>query len=510
MASAIRLAIAGAMSVLPMFGGLVTIDGTGAIFAAGALNSTYNGSIMAQSQGSNQVGDGAFSFNPALGTLLSTLVTITNSSFTYTPTYVITSVTPKGGAILTFGATGIYNTSATFGLPDIVAPIVPETIVTCPYSTCGPANSGPALGVGRGGGGGGSTTGSSGLLNGGSIDFKIQTPVTPAAGTWTGDWTFTGNAEVRLTYQPKSPQEYLQYAIAHTAAEQSPADFANLAAGLLGGLRSWDAATSSQNLNLRDAEYWLLGYVGGEANRFELGTTPVDKVYNIVLAGGPLSILGWKSLPSSSGKLPGTGVGGFGPNFDGLIAGYNNTDIAAAIANYGNNVLLSPGSGIDVNHPVLPFKDIPGSSPNGIFDNFLFDFQAPGAGTPVYIDPPGAELFTYAIAGNEITGLTLPQDSGPFILSFSGGTFDLNSGDSFNFLTFAPGGVDNFTLAWNGTSAPSSNQRPVVDLQFLNAGQTLLDITSSQAPSSGTPEPASAALFVAGLVILTSLARSRL
>lgn len=126
-----------------------------------------------------------------------------------------------------------------------------------------------------------------------------------ASGSVVTQWDFDATVSATYTYTPFSASEYVRGAIERTRVSNQPLD-ADAVAGRLQELRKFDAATSSQNMALRDAEYFVLGFIGGQT--WQRG--PAQVIHGI-LALGPLTLAPWKALSAiegqlSTGNLPGT------------------------------------------------------------------------------------------------------------------------------------------------------------------------------------------------------------
>jgi hypothetical protein len=444
------------------------------------------GIITAASQGNNQTGD-AFRFNPKLGTLLDGSISM-QERFTAQNTFIF-----AGGAAESSTGTSVGYDLSAFS-PRRGGPVVTSEFNrigwVCYVESCTPTVAPPSTST---------STRSITLVadkNGGAIPYTIDVTTTPAPGAaLQGSWQLDTTVDVRLRYEPFTAPQYIRDALS-IAGGGSPQAVANSAASVLSRLRTWDAATSSENLALRDAEYWLLGYAGGQTLRGNLGD---DAIYNLLLAGGPVSIVGWKALPKKPGDLPGTPIGGFEANFDGLVAGVANTPLDQAVGRYGNNRVLTNQPTTPVN-PLMPLLVTPSDGDLIASNNALFDFVVQNPGETVWVDPIAALQFIYAFAGNFATGVQLPTNSDDFTLQFLGMSVRLRAGEFFSFLPFALGGVDQFTLTWNGVGNPDWDRRPVVGIQFALAGETLLDITTIRSSSTQpVPEPATLMLLCGGV-----------
>jgi len=92
---------------------------------------------------------------------------------------------------------------------------------------------------------------------------------------------------------------------------------------------------------------------------------------------------------------------------------------------------------------------------------------------------PSGYAWIFSVADNEFSGLDLPDvQSGKFVLNFDGYSFDLDPGNTFDFLTYVPGGITDFDLSFDGSGPlPES----VFGLEFVNSDETVVDIVSSDA-----------------------------
>lgn len=486
----------------PASGSPLTINGVGAIEVSGSLAGDQQmGSITAEKQGNNQTGS-AFSFNPLLGTLVGAGVSI-NSQLSITPT-IINNVN-GGSPVYSHTISQEYSTSSAFGLNDInvnyaftsSCPIPPGCAAgQYSYPTYVLQTAQQAVG------------GSSGLLpnSDSTIPYKIETTMTPDTGALTGPWNLTIGANTAIIYEPKTVTQYLQEVLARQSSPIGNSTVAVAAAGDLQILRKWDATTSSMNTALRDAEYWLLGYQGGQVLS---GYTNATSLLDPILSTGPFAIPFWKAFRStvdffSPGDLPGAS-GGYGANWDGLIAGCNNMDINQAAVDYGTHNIYSNGGGTHILDPILPINPNPCTLNSKIFDVSLFQFDVNSADEIVYVDPAISKEMKYSFAGNMVNGFTIPslpaQNSGRFIVKFLGELVDLYPDEYFDFLPYASDGVDSFTLIWERGDDQPIIENPTLGFRFANASQTLLAITSIDIEQS-VPEPSTLSNLILAIFLL--------
>jgi hypothetical protein len=141
---------------------------------------------------------------------------------------------------------------------------------------------------------------------------------------------------------------------------------------------------------------------------------------------------------------------------------------------------------------------------NGAAPTFNFNVSSVGSQQPVYIDPEVAVGYQYQTgAGNpNFASVLLPAGigDGAYVVQLADGTaFSVQGGKAFN---FAAGGVASFKVLGIETSAglaPNDTSAFVTGLTFTADGA----FTGSMTPIlTSVPEPATLALWLAGLAVL--------
>lgn len=475
--------------------GDIIINGVGTYSATGDLSGgPVKQVVFGQLQGANETGN-PFVFNPGLGTLKGTAIT-TSPTLDAAPN--ITNNSSGTGPVYVLGLNQNFDLSA-FGNQNITT-TYPAFIASCP-SGCATGNfltPSYTLQTDQ------QTVSETGLKNGGAITVTISPAMVPGTGSIAGQWNANGTINTAMDYTPFSTAQYASNLLAGTTG--TPADRAIAAANGATFLRTWDAATSQFNLNLRDTEYFFLGYDGGQTLLLQPSQS-VPTYYNIILATGNVGLLGWKLVDpiASIGNLPGT-TGGYLANIDGVLAGFTNQNLDVAAANIGHTT-LSPGAGTPAS-PILPVATIPGVANNGAsFLNSIFAFNASGQ---TFLDPELSHYMQYAFTDG-VKDITLPSIGGPngeFELELGNLNFFLNSGEFFDLSAY--GDPDNFILLFGGPDGLLGRDF-VLGLDFVNSNSQIpifADITTSNTlPSSDVPEPSS--LVLLGTALAAGLALRR-
>ena len=234
---------------------------------------------------------------------------------------------------------------------------------------------------------------------------------------------FTGKAVTDITYNPLTDTQYVQESLDFNRGTGGANPRGFKVAGFLSELRGLNAATSSGNLNLRDAEYAAYGYNDGSllgngnlAGLIALGTKSGTGF------GGPIATLGWNTvkvlaqngcgpcqqLPLYTGTgLPGTPANldaGLQANIVGFLNGLANPDdiggLPSALAS-GLEVLLANQP--PILQPVISSNF--GSSGTNTISLFVFDSNE---GNSILVDPTLANTFAFGAAGANFSGIELP------------------------------------------------------------------------------------------------------
>ncbi|WP_336488123.1 DUF4214 domain-containing protein [Methylobacterium nigriterrae] len=380
-------------------------------------------------------------------------------------------------------------------------------------------------------------------------------PFDPAASQYTAAIVVEGEQ----IYAPKSTIDYIKDEL-RTAVVQNPGasdyDVAEAALSHVITMRESDAQTSSQNLNLRDAEYFLRGYaggladvqgqqIGGDAN---LGTF-VSELGN---RGGPAAwiayaglkfiatvkqdvanVLSGDGLPTGTligtNGLPSSPIGGFTQNavgFEKGLANYTVQDILNDVnplsshlldAVFGDQSQVNIDSnqqlfGAPIGQPLLPSNaaqpsfTITGPTTSTSF----FDVNISEPTKLAYFDPSGSDTYSFAAQGNSYSGLLVPKSlsSGPVILDAGGREFSIAPDQYFDLHAAGLSAVSSLALSVQPGASPL-----VVGFTFDVQGattvaetQTAVDL-SSIITSSGTRMPAGASVPVASLSAVSATAQ---
>jgi Matrixin len=154
---------------------------------------------------------------------------------------------------------------------------------------------------------------------------------------------------------------------------------------------------------------------------------------------------------------------------------------------------VKPLVGTWQDRPILP------TSVDGV--EYKFDNVTSG----LWFDPPTVSEFRYtAEPGTLFSRIAeFPTGFGPLTLTIDGNTIgQFNGGQSYNFLTYANGGVSEFTIS--GIKPPGDLSDPVGFPLRLMFGSATGSFTMT-----AIPEPASAMLCLLGMLALQSIRRKR-
>lgn len=474
----------------------------------------FSGTPLQSSLSTNKV-----LFNPELGTLSNTTINLSSVIGLGAPT--ITNSGP-GSTVVSVSSTVDFNLGKNYGLNNVSlnSPVFNSTVNNGDGSVIGSfTKAGSFFYQGN------ETISSNGTQGrGGSIPYTVSMQSTPGSGSISGDWTVSTHAVVSLTYAPFTAQKYLGDALGRSNSPGfgSP-DIAYFMQKDLQSLRQWDAFTSQYNLDLRNAEYWALGYMGGRALKGDLaygvGGSIDDKlrsmffssIQSLDLIGLPVyafldkQFSGWfGSLPSSNKDFSATSA-----NTDGFLAGLNNVPFSVAIANYlGNSfdpsTIISDTLTNSLDNPIVPLMNIDVGE-HGDMNGSLFTFFVDDVSKALYIDPIASKTLEYQVYNNNFTSfewLSLPtQDIGSFYLEFLGHKILVNSGDNINFLLYSSSGIDEFKIFLDDMNLSLLSGDPILLLQFSNRGLTTMNVFSSDTQNIATPEPSTVFLMISGAFV---------
>ena len=331
---------------------------------------------------------------------------------------------------------------------------------------------------------------------------------------------FTGKAVTDITYNPLTPSQYVQESLDHNPGTggANPRGFA--VAGFLSGLRGLNAATSMNNLNLRDAEYAAYGYNDGSllgngnlAGMIALGTKSGTGF------GGPIATLGWNTvkvlaqngcgpcqqLLSFTGTgLPGTPANlnaGLQANTVGFLNGLANPDdingLPAALAS-GLEVLLA-------NHPPIlqPVTSSSfGSSGTNTISLFVFDSTA---GNSILVDPTLAKAFAFGAAGANFSGIELPsvpgtQDVSSALLTVDGKSVTIMGNTWYDFADLF--GADPNMIMISDLTGSELPQDPEFAFRFDASGLVVLSDVETNSLGQAVPEIPTWLMAVVGFAAL--------
>lgn len=479
----------GALSVSPgLWATPLTIGYDTDFELAGPIDGSRVGSIWD--------GTGPKAFEPRLGSLVQQQVGI-DMRLLYTATV---GPVPTGGTVYTQGFDITYRLQE-FGMQPLQIRYQGPSICRDERGCIGTTFPRYTL---ISGGLGDSTTAGGGL--GGPIGISVVGTVTPGLTGATGDWILNGRAQVRQDYEPRTLSEYVVDA-ARRAAGGTDAERAYLGYNDVISLRGFDAVTSSQNLALRDAEYFLRGYYGGAES---VGTFWADSLAGgadeLASKAGPVAstvYLAMKAIAQAMGRnvagdgeLPASPVGGWDANFVGYLAGWYGVPLESA-AYLGPAIYGAIEASTDPAHASLPQASI--QDIDGELD--LFNLLAGQAGTTYFVDPRVAEVIAYGVVGNAFTGFTLPIDApvDHVLVEFLDQRRLLHRGESVDFTDFAEDGVARFALTGLPMREPGGPAF-VAGLSFAASGPLLLAVAATDR-SAVVPEPSVLMLLLPALLL---------
>ena len=452
--------------------------------------------------GNANFGPSFHAFDPRLGTLNSVRTTVSSrseASIRWNPSL-------PGGTLLNNQLTFLFRPSIDFGVADVSFVVDAGRTIFCPAGTtdCSRYASGVTLlGIAGGINSVQPFTGTA-SRDGGSPTLLFRVSNTSAV-PLTGTWATEGTARITQTYTARSRQEYIRDAV-----QGSGSDFQRAFNGVdeVIALREHDAATSSGNLALRDAEYFLRGYSGGRGIiSTVLDVSSFAAAYNdFANRTGPVGASGYNAIKyirnylgqniSGPDNLPASPPGGIAANYAGWRAGINgvNLDQATGLAVATPRAAL-PGQ------PQIPDVRIPFF--DGEVDTF---FLAPGDG-PVRLDPQMRNSVAYGFLGNLASSLMIitPFD-GEVSVIFGDHSVNLRWQQLLSFTDFVTGGVDGFLITGFPSFTPDSPAL-LVDIGFTSTAPVLVTAIAFDGMAAPVPEPATYAMLLLGVAMLHARGR---
>lgn len=452
------------------------------------------------------IGTGIPSFETELGELNENRVSI-ESHLQYSASV---NAVPSPGVVYVQDFSVLFNAALNYGLslpPSTMSGAsmcwgangcVPTTFI--PYILFSPTQSGSVVNP---------------SLLGGAIPIRVQGTVTPGMSGATGNWTLSGQAQIQQVYTPLTTQQYIRNALNGTSG--TDAQRANEAYANIIVLRETSPETSAQNLNLRDAEYWLRGYAGGRS----IGSMPVDfstiegAFHDLANRTGPVATgiyNGKKYIDQALGRntagpdeLPNTPVGGFSENLSGWINGIKRVPLEEAVDSI--SIPAMPGSN-DPNSPGVPALSL--QSQNGQLNAYNINVQQ--SQEVVYFDPIAGKFVSFGVVGNRFSGFEFvtPFTLGAVFLHVSDQIIALTAGTYYDFLYLDPTGVDGFYIS--GLPEFDLNGPDFTfGASFVNAGDTLVVVASGDFGSdAAVPEPSSAGIWLLTLVMFLFQSRGQI
>ena len=296
--------------------------------------------------------------------------------------------------------------------------------------------------------------------------FPCESVPCPIQGSWS--LILTINSE--MEYEPKSVDEYIAEALAANGNDAYRA-FKEIIE-----LREWDATTSSENLALRNAEYWLRGYWAATA----VGEYPEESIWDRLSRGNEHAAM-WYNLikefqsPDAS-KLPPTPPGGTLYFLDGYWAGRAGRSAQEGLRNLLSNGAAFPrGTGMAPTAPLRPQSIGNAVDEIGSFPVTSTNLEVEDASRLYYVDPEGGKTALWSALDNRIVGLQIPilseQPSMSFTLRYGTATTVLHSNAYFDFLRDAPNGIRSFSLSSDEPAFRNATDF-VIGLKFADPGAT--------------------------------------
>jgi hypothetical protein len=343
-------------------------------------------------------------------------------------------------------------------------------------------------------------------------------------GAFSGVFKISGKTFVDIKYRELTDSQYVQEAFDHVAGNGP--NKGSVMLQLVTDLRNNDAATSSTNLNLRDAQYALYGYNAGallsqgkslQAVYKSLATYQGNKTGQGY--GGPFATLGWNTIKilgqmgcqaceqfikQSTPDLPGTPpdlTAGLDANTVGFLEGvFHPNDVSGLPAALADNYLpLQAGT---ILLPVVHTNvDSAGTT---TFSLFLFDSTV---GSDVLLDPTLANTFAFGAAGANFSGIELPlipgtQDISSALLTVDGKSVTIMGNTWYNFEDLF--GADPNMIIISDLTGSELPQDPEFAFRFDASGLVVLSDVETNSPlvAQAVPEIPTWLMGVAGFALL--------
>jgi len=331
---------------------------------------------------------------------------------------------------------------------------------------------------------------------------------------------FAGNAVTDITYNPLMPSQYVQESLDHNPGTGGANPRGFKVVGFLSGLRGLNAATSSGNLNLRDAEYAAYGYNDGSllANGNLAGLIALGSGSGTGF-GGPIATLSWNTvkllkqngcgvcaqiLSNTGTGLPGTPANlnaGLQANIVGFLNGLANPDdidgLPTALAS-GLEVLVANQP--PILQPVTSSSF--GSSGTNTISLFVFDSTA---GNSILVDPTLAKAFAFGAAGANFSGIELPlipgaQDISSALLTVDGKSVTIMGNTWYDFADLF--GADPNMIMISDLTGSELPQDPEFAFRFDASGLVVLSDVETNSLGQAVPEIPTWLMAVVGFAAL--------
>jgi uncharacterized repeat protein (TIGR03803 family) len=313
--------------------------------------------------------------------------------------------------------------------------------------------------------------------NGGTITVAATGVASPDVGDLTGNYVLSGSISVSEVYTPLTAAQYLANAI---APYQNQSDFqaANNALADIINLRQTDATSSADDLALRDAEYFLRGYIGsvglisGQFSSVD-GGVAANIVNDVGNKGGPITtaiyngiklyqymannavsaVTGTTGAPIGGvGALPSSPPGGAWANYQGWMSGFDQS-LSSAVKAFEQNT-AAPATQSDATHPLQ--SGITLSSDQTLLSDY---YVAANSGGSTYIDPSGGTDYVFTVQGNFFAAFDIVDTVAgrSWYVVTDGHTYDVMPGENFSLSADFPNGVSDLAFYTN-----SSDPTPIV------------------------------------------------